>query len=139
MKKDEVEKMVKEAEANAAADKKRKEGVEIRNQADTMVYQAEKTVKDMSGKGHDDLIKKVQDAIGTLKETLKGQDNDKIKADTEALQKPLYELSAELYKQNQGAQQGAASAQGAGAQGASQEKKADDNVVDAEVVDDEKK
>jgi len=70
---------------------------------------------------------------------LKGQDNDKIKADTEALQKPLYELSAELYKQNQGAQQGAAGAQGAGAQGASQEKKADDNVVDAEVVDDEKK
>ena len=139
LKKDEVEKMVKEAEANAAADKKRKEGVEIRNQADTMVYQAEKTVKDMSGKGHDDLIKKVQDAIGTLKETLKGQDNDKIKADTEALQKPLYELSAELYKQNQGAQQGAAGAQGAGAQGASQEKKADDNVVDAEVVDDEKK
>ena len=141
LKKDEVERMVKEAEANAAADKKHKEEVEVRNQADTMVYQAEKTVKDMSGKGHDDLIKKVQDAISNLKETLKGKDNtDKIKADTEALQKPLYELSAELYKQNQGAQQGAAGAnQGAGAQGASQEKKADDNVVDAEVVDDEKK
>lgn len=135
--KDDVEKMVKEAEANAAEDKKRKEGVEVRNQADSLVYQAEKTVKDMEGKGHEDLIKKVQDAVAVLKETLKGQDNDKIKADTEALQKPLYELSAELYKQSQAqAQQDAANAQGAtGNAGA--EKKADDNVVDAEVVDDE--
>jgi collagenase-like PrtC family protease len=84
--------------------------VEAKNQADTLIYQAEKTVKDMNGKGHDDLIKKVQDAIATLKETMKGDDTDKIKADTEALQKPLYELSAELYKQNQGAAQGAAGA-----------------------------
>ena len=128
--KDDVEKMVKEAEANAAEDKKRKEGVEVRNQADSLVYQAEKTVKDMEGKGHEDLIKKVQDAVATLKETLKGQDNDKIKADTEALQKPLYELSAELYKQTQ-------AQQAPGAEGAKEEKKADDNVVDAEVVDDD--
>ena len=98
----------------------------------------------MNGKGHDDLIKKVQDAIATLKETMKGDDTDKIKADTEALQKPLYELSAELYKQNQGAAQGAAGANantnaGAGANGGTESKKADDDVVDAEVVDDDKK
>ena len=135
--KDEVDRMVKEAEANAEADKKRKEGVEVRNQADNMCYQAEKTMKDMEGKGKDDLIAKVKAAVDTLKETMKGDDLEKIKADTEALTKPLYELSAELYKETQ-AQEGAAGAQGAAgnAQGA---KKADDDVVDAEVVDDDKK
>lgn len=134
--KDEVDRMVKEAEANAEADKKRKEGVEVRNQADNMCYQAEKTMKDMEGKGKDELIAKVKAAVDTLKETMKGDDLDKIKADTEALTKPLYELSAELYKETQ-AQEGAAGSQGAaGAQGA---KKADDDVVDAEVVDDDKK
>ena len=134
--KDEVDRMVKEAEANAEADKKRKEGVEVRNQADNMCYQAEKTMKDMEGKGKDELIAKVKAAVDTLKETVKGDDLDKIKADTEALTKPLYELSAELYKETE-AQKGAEGAQGAaGAQGA---KKADDDVVDAEVVDDDKK
>ena len=137
--KDEVDRMVKEAEANAEADKKRKEGVEVRNQADNMCYQAEKTMKDMEGKGKDELIAKVKAAVDTLKETMKGDDLDKIKADTEALTKPLYELSAELYKETQ-AQEGAAGAQGAaGDQGAQGAKKADDDVVDAEVVDDDKK
>ena len=132
--KDEVDRMVKEAEANAEADKKRKEGVEVRNQADSLCYQAEKTMKDMEGKGHDDLIAKVKAAHDTLRETMKGDDLDKIKADTEALTKPLYELSSELYKQTEAAK-GAEGAPGADA-GA---KKADDDVVDAEVVDDDKK
>lgn len=135
--KDEVDRMVKEAEANADADKKRKEGVEVRNQADSLVYQAEKTIKDMEGKGKDDLVAKVKSAMETLKEDLKGTDNDKIKADTEALTKPLYELSSELYKQAEEANK----AQGAagGTQGAEEAKKADDDVVDAEVVDEDKK
>ena len=140
--KEEVDKMVKEAPANEAADKKRRESVDAKNQADTLIYQAEKTVKDMEGKGHDDKIKKVQEAINTLKETMKGDDVDKIKADTEALQKPLYELSAELYKQNQqnGQNGGTAGADaGAGAGASSDNKKNDDDVVDAEVVDDDKK
>ena len=140
--KEEVDKMVKEAQANEAADKKRRESVDAKNQADTLIYQAEKTVKDMEGKGHDDKIKKVQEAINTLKETMKGDDVDKIKADTEALQKPLYELSAELYKQNQqnGQNGGTAGADaGAGAGASSDNKKNDDDDVDAEVVDDDKK
>ena len=140
--KEEVDKMVKEAQANEAADKKRRESVDAKNQADTLIYQAEKTVKDIEGKGHDDKIKKVQEAINTLKETMKGDDVDKIKADTEALQKPLYELSAELYKQNQqnGQNGGTAGADaGAGAGASSDNKKNDDDVVDAEVVDDDKK
>ena len=142
--KDEVDRMVKEAEANAEADKKRKEGVEIRNQADSLVYQAEKTIKDMEGKGHDDLVAKVKTALETLKTDLKGTDNDKIKAGMDALTKPLYELSSELYKQTQADGAGAAGAgAGAGAAGAGaaggEEKKADDDVVDAEVVDDKDK
>lgn len=129
--KDEVERMVKEAEANAEADKKRKEVVEVRNQADSLCYQAEKTIKDMEGKGSEDLVKKVEAALATLKETLKGDDAEKIKADTEALTKPLYELSAELYKQTEAAKGPEGAAGG--------EKKATDDVVDAEVVDEEKK
>ncbi len=132
--KNEVERMVKEAEANAEADKKRKEGVEVRNQADSLCYQAEKTMKDMEGKGKDDLIAKVKTAMETLKESMKGDDLDKIKADTEALTKPLYELSAELYKETEAAK---AAAGGAGAEDAA--KKSEDDVVDAEVVDEDKK
>ena len=134
--KDEVEKMVKEAEANSEADKKRKESVEVRNQADSLSYQAEKTCKDMEGKGHEELVKKVQDALATLKETLKGEVSEKIKADTEALTKPLYELSAELYKQTEaakateGSEAGASDAEG---------KNAADDVVDAEVVNEKDK
>lgn len=129
--KDEVERMVKEAEANAEADKKRKEVVEVRNQADSLCYQAEKTIKDMEGKGSEELVKKVEAALVTLKETLKGEDAEKIKADTEALTKPLYELSAELYKQTEAAKGPEGAAGG--------EKKAADDVVDAEVVDEDKK
>jgi molecular chaperone DnaK len=127
--KDEVERMVKEAEANAEADKKRKESVEVRNQADSLLYQAEKTCKDMEGKGKDELISKVKAAMDTLKESMKGEDLEKIKADTEALTKPLYELSAELYKETE-------AAKGAGEEAGA--KAADDDVVDAEVVDDKK-
>ena len=127
--KDEVERMVKEAEANAEADKKRKESVEVRNQADSLCYQAEKTCKDMEGKGKDELIAKVKAAMETLKESMKGEDLEKIKADTEALTKPLYELSAELYKETE-------AAKGAGEEAGA--KAADDDVVDAEVVDDKK-
>ena len=129
---EEVEKMVKDAEVNAEADKKRKEGIEVKNQADSLTYQAEKTIKDMEGKGSEELVKKVQDALATLKESLKGEDIDKIKADTEALTKPLYELSSELYKQTEGDK---ASADAKGEENA----KPEDDVVDAEVVDEDKK
>jgi molecular chaperone DnaK len=138
--KDEVDRMVKEAAANAQKDKAHKDEVEVRNQADSLCYQAEKTMKDMEGKGKDDLIAKVKTAHDALRETLKGTDVAKIKADTEALTKPLYELSAELYKQAEANKGGAAGAAGAGAAGgASSTKKPEDDVVDAEVVDDDKK
>ena len=136
--KDEVERMVKEAEANAADDKKRREEVEVRNNADSLVYQAEKAIKDFEGKADAAMVEKVQAAIGVLKESLKGSDLEKIKADTEALSKPLYEMSSAVYQQA-GPQEGAPGQ--AGPSGAAGGAKADEKVVDAEykVVDDEKK
>jgi len=134
MSKDDIERMVKEAEANAAEDKKRKEEVETRNNADSLVYQAEKTIKDIGDKADKALVEKVQQAADKLKETLKGTDIEQIKADTEELTKPLYELTSAVYNQTEAAQ-GVPGEQTAGA-GPEGEK-----VVDAEykVVDDEKK
>ena len=92
----------------------------------------------MEGKGKDDLIAKVKTAMDKLKEDMKSNDNEKIKASTEALTKPLYELSAELYKQAEANKGDAGAAGASGAQGAEQAKKPEDDVVDAEVVDDKK-
>jgi len=133
MSKDDIERMVNEAEAHAAEDKAHKEGVEIRNNADSLVYQAEKAIKDAGDKADKELIEKVQKAADQLKESLKGTDNDKIKADTEELTKPLYEMSAAMYKENEEA----TAEQEAPTTGAAK----DEKIVDAEykVVDDEKK
>ena len=131
MSNEEIDRMVKEAETHAAEDKKRKEEVEVRNNADSLVYQAEKAIKKVGEKADKALVEKVQKAADQLKESLKGTDIEKIKADTEELTKPLYEMSAAAYQEAEGAQ------------GAPQEQTEakDDNVVDAEykVVDDEKK
>ena len=133
--KNEVERMVKEAESHAAEDKKRKEEVEVRNNADSLVYNAEKTIKEFGDKADKALVEKVQQAADKLKETLKGSDLEAIKADTEELTKPLYELSAAMYQANAPAEGDQGAPQGQ--QGAPQ----DDKVVDAEykVMDDEKK
>lgn len=134
--KDEVERMVKEAESHAAEDKKRKEEVEVRNNADSLVYNAEKTIKEFGEKADKALVDKVQQAADKLKETLKGSDIEAIKADTEELTKPLYELSTAMYQANAQAE-GAQGAPQGGQQGAPN----DDKVVDAEykVVDEDKK
>ncbi|TWH48757.1 molecular chaperone DnaK [Sporomusa sp. KB1] len=135
--KDEVEKMVKEAESHAAEDKKRKDEIEVRNNADSLVYNAEKTIKEFGDKADKALVEQVQQAADKLKESLKGSDIEVIKADTEALTKPLYELSTAMYQataQAEGAQPGGQQApEGAAPQ--------DDKVVDAEykVVDEDKK
>ena len=135
--KEEVERMVKEAEANAAEDKKRREEVEVRNNADSLAYQAEKTLKEFEGKADKELAEKVQAAVNVLRESLKTNDTEKIKADTEALSKPLYELTSAVYQQA-GPQEGAPGQAGSTGAGGS---KQDEKVVDAEykVVDDEKK
>ncbi len=131
---EEIQKMQDDAKAHEEEDKKRKEGIEAKNNAEALIYQAEKTVKELGDKADAAKVKEVNDAIAALKESLKGDDTAKIKADAESLTKPLHELTEKLYQQAQqqaGAQQGPQ----AGA------KKADDNVVDADykVVDDDKK
>ncbi|EAX47518.1 chaperone protein DnaK [Thermosinus carboxydivorans Nor1] len=137
--KEEIERMVKEAEAHASEDKKRREEAEIRNNADSLVYQAEKTIKEMGDKADKALVEKVQKGIDKLKESLKGNDIAKIKADTEELTKPLYELTAAVY--NQAGGQGTPGSQGFGPGAAGASAPNDDKVVDAEykVVDEENK
>lgn len=136
---EDIDRMMKDAEAHAAEDEKRKEEVEVRNQADSLVYQAEKTIKDFGDKADKALVDKVQKALEELKEALKGTDIDAIKAKSEAVTTPLYELTTAMYQQ-QGAA-GAEGAPGAGPGDAGTGQPKDDNVVDAEykVVDDENK
>ena len=119
MSKEDIEKAVKEAEQYAAQDKKLKEEVEVRNQADQMVYQSEKTLSEMGDKIPADDKAKVQSGIDKLKETLKGQDTAAIKAATEELTQAFYAVSEKLYQQAnpQGAQGGAQQAGPDAAQG----------------------
>lgn len=138
---EEIKRMQDDAKAHEAEDKKRKEAITAKNNAEALIYQAEKTVKELGDKADQGKVKEVNDAIAKLKETLKGDDTEKIKADAEALTKPLHELTEKLYQQAQQAQQ---QAQNAGAQQGPQAgaKKDKDNVVDADykvVNDDDKK
>lgn len=141
--KSEIDRMVKEAAAHEAEDKKRKEAIEAKNNADSLIYQAEKTIKDMGDKADASKVSEIKDKIAALKEAMKTDNTDKIKAASEALTKPLYDLTSEMYKNAdaaQPAQQQAAGAQ-AGAQQAQSDGQKDEKVVDADytVVDDDKK
>ncbi len=104
MSQEDIDKAVKEAEKFAEEDKKLKEAVEIRNRADSLVFQSEKALTDLGDKVTEDDKKPVTEAIEKLKETLKGTDLDAIKADTEALEKAFYAISEKLYQQQAGAQ-----------------------------------
>ena len=99
MSKEDIEKAVKEAEQYAAEDAKIKEKVEVRNQADQMVYQSEKTLGEVGDKIPADEKAKVQSGIDKLKEVLKGDDTDAIKAATEELTQMFYQMSEKLYQQ----------------------------------------
>ena len=125
-----IDQAVKEAEQFAAEDKQKKEEIEVRNNADSLVYQTEKTVKDLEGKISDADKSSIEAKTADLKKALEGTDTAAIKAATEALTTVSYEVFGKAYQ--------AQSAQGApGAEGAAPK---DDNVVDAdyEVVDDDK-
>ncbi|WP_346024016.1 molecular chaperone DnaK [Alkalibacterium indicireducens] len=128
---EEIERMVKEAEENAEADKKRKEEVELRNEADQLVFQIDKTLKELEGKVDEADIKKAEEARDELKTALENDDIDEIKTKRDALNEIVQEMSVKLYEQ--------AAAQQAEAEGAEGDVQTDDNVVDAdfEEVDDE--
>ncbi|MCR5252925.1 MAG: molecular chaperone DnaK [Treponema sp.] len=105
---DEINKMVKDAEANAAADKARRESVDAKNEADSLIYATEKSVKDLGDKVDGAEKQKIDDAIAALRQALQSDNVEDIKAKTEALKQASYKIAEELYKQ-----QGAAGAAGA--------------------------
>ncbi len=127
MSKDDIDKAVKEAEEYAAEDKKRREAVDIRNNADQMIYTTEKTLTDLGDKITEEEKGKIETAKEALKEALKGEDIEAIKARQEELQKEIFAVSEKLYK--------AANPQGAeGAQNADANN-ADPNVYEADFTD----
>ena len=145
---DEINKKVKEAEQYAEEDKKRKEEVEIRNRAESLIYETEKSLKELEGKISEDEKTQITDAKDQLQAVLNNGTVDQIKEKTEALTEKFHIISTKLYEQAQAAQAaGAAGMGGAGADAAgaadagSQQGPADDNVVDADytVVDDDNK
>ena len=104
MSQEEIDKAVKDAEKFAEEDKKLKEAVEVKNRADSMVFQAEKTLGEIGDKVSEADKEPVKAAIEKLKATIAGGDTEAIKADTEALEKAFYAISEQLYKQQAGAQ-----------------------------------
>lgn len=136
----EIDRMIKEAAAHEAEDKKRKEAIEAKNNADSLVYQAEKTLKEAGDKADQAKVSEVKAKIAALKEAMKGDDIEQIKSASEALTKPLYELSGDMYKQAEAQQQAAQQSTGQEQAGGNADQ-ADDNVVDADykVVDDDQK
>jgi molecular chaperone DnaK len=137
-----IDRMVKEAEAHAEEDRREREKAEAKNEADSLIYTTEKTLKDMGDKIGSADKSKIQEAIADLKRALEGSDVQAIKDKTETLKQASYKIAEEMYK-NAGPQGGAGTAGATGASGAqgstgeNNTKSAED--VDYEVVDDDKK
>ena len=107
---EDIEKAVKDAEAHASEDKKKKEEIEVRNNAESLVYNSEKTLKDLGDKVSGEEKAKVETEIANVKKALEGTDTENIKQATEKLTAAFYEISEKLYKQANAAQQGTAGA-----------------------------
>ena len=122
----EVEKMVKDAEANASADKEKRERIDVKNQAETLVYQAEKQLGELGDKVGAEDKAKVESSSAKLKEAIEKDDFDTMKSELETLQQALYAAGAAVYQQAAGAEGAAAGAPGADAGAAG------DDVIDAE-------
>ncbi len=133
---EEIEKMVKDAEANKEADKKKRESVDVRNQADTLIHSTEKNLKEHGSKVSDAEKKAIEDGSNALKESLKGEDIEDIKKKTEALVQASMKLGEAIYKSQQNTKPDSNKDDGKDEKG-----KKDDNVVDAdfEEVKDENK
>jgi molecular chaperone DnaK len=127
---DEVERMVREAESNATADKERREQIDVKNQADSLTYQAEKQMTELGDKVSAEEKTKVEGLVKDLREAIVQDDSDKIKTMTTELQQALYAISSNLY---QAAGEGAAPGEGGGAPTGGE-----DDVIDAEFSEDDK-
>ena len=138
----EIERMVKDAEANAAADKEKREAVDAKNEADGLIYATEKSLKDLGDKVSDADKQKIEDAMAALKKALESENTQDIKAKTEELKQASYKIAEELYKQQGAASQTTSENAGASQEGASQEEssskfdKGSAQDVDYEVQDD---
>jgi molecular chaperone DnaK len=128
--KEDIERMVKDAEAHAEDDRRRKEEAEVRNNADTLVYQTEKLLKDQGEKFEGDEKEKVESALTSLKEALSGSDVEAIKTATETLLTASQSFSQRLYEEASKADAAAPGGQ------VPADETSDDEVVDAEIVDD---
>ncbi len=128
--KEDIEKMKQDAEAHAAEDKKRREVIDLKNQAEALAYQTEKTLKDVGDKVTADDRANIERAIGELRDALKTDDGDVIKKKMELLSQASHKLAEEMYK-SQSAPGGAGAAPGGAAPGG-EEKKKDEDVIDAE-------
>ena len=106
--KEEIDRMVKDAEAHADEDKKQREAVDVKNEADSLIYATEKTLKDLGDKVDGAEKQKVEDAVAELKKAVEGGNTEEIKSKTEALKQASYKIAEEVYKQH-----GASGAQGA--------------------------
>jgi molecular chaperone DnaK len=140
--KDDIEKMRKDAEAHADDDKKQREEIETRNEADNLVYRIEKFLKDSADKISGDDKGKIEAPLNEVKEALKGQDASAIKSASDKLNEAWQAVSAELYKaasEKARAQGGKGQPEGGPQPGASEEGKKDEGpIIDAEVVDEKK-
>ena len=128
---EEIDRMIKDAEAHAEEDKRRREEQEVRNGAESQAYQTRKFLSDNSEKFSDDLKEKITKAADDVDEALKGDDIDAIKVALDKLNEASQEMGKVLYEQEAASQAGGATAADAGS------KSGDDNVVDAEVVDED--
>ena len=133
----EVERMVKDAEANASADKDRREKIDLKNQADTLAYQAEKQIEELGDKVPADDKTKIDEQIKALKEAIAVEDYDKMKSLTTELQQSLYSVSANLYQQAGGPEAAADGTPGGEAPGSSAD--GGEDVIDAEFTEPENK
>jgi molecular chaperone DnaK len=133
--KDDIERMVKDAEAHAEDDRRRKEEAEIRNNADTLVYQTEKLLRDQGDKAPAEEKTKVEEALATLKTSLEGSDVDAINRALETLKGATQAMGQKIYEAA-GASASSASSDGSGSGSSSSDGGgSDDEVVDAEIVD----
>jgi molecular chaperone DnaK len=139
--KDDIDRMVKEAEAHAEEDRKRREAVELRNEADNLVFRTEKLLSENADKITDDVKKPVEEALAELKSALEGEDNEAVKRGVEKLNTTSAALGQAMYAAAQAAQQ-APSAAGQPSEHADsngESSSVDDEVVDAEIVDEDPK
>lgn len=129
---EDIQRMVKEAEAHAEEDRKKKEAVEARNEADNLIYSVEKTINDLGDKVTADQKKRIDEAKDALKKALETNDVEEIKAKTQALNQALHEVSTAIYQQTQNAGASSGQAGGSATGQTSGGSKDDDKVVDAD-------